>query len=468
VRHPVYLGFDVAVAGAGLALGSPALAWVVAPALLPAWMAYAALEERGLARRFGSAWRSYCRRVGMLPRYGVYLAGWTMGWLRLLPVEVRGERRIPRRGGAVVVHNHACYADFLFLGRVTAPRRPAFLVTAEAFRRPVARFLLGRAICVPVRRYRTDPAACREMIRLLRAGHLVVVAPEAERAALGRRLRPLPDVAGILSRLGWPVIPVGISGSYDAGPRWAGVLRRRRVVLRVGPPVEWGPGAASDVLDAALEALAGPDPQPVHLAGIRPERLVAVLWRCPACLAEEPWRPADLACGGCGARWTPTPDGRFAGPQGEIRSLADVAAPAWLAPEAGPLRVPVSASRERSMYGPVEALEPVGGGELEVGPGGLRLGALSIPAGDVRSVTVERGDTLQVATREGMWQFRLARGSAFRLQLAMERWRGAEPVSFRGGAVPVRAGGSRSRDTRPGRHRRTHLASGCGFRYDSR
>ncbi len=426
-RHPVYLGFDLAVLGAGLALGSPALAWIVAPLLLPAWMLYAAAEERGLERRFGDAWRSYRRRVGMLtPRFAIYWLAFAAIRLGALPCRVAGREHVPRRGGAVLVHNHASYVDFLYVAAAAAPRRPVYLVTSEAYRSPLARFLMGRGLTIPVRRYRAEPAACREVLRLLEAGHLVVVAPEAERATLGRRLRPLGNVARVLSRLGVPCVPVGISGAYDVGPRWAGRLRRRPVSVRVGPPVDLsGPDPAA-ALDAALGALVERDPQPVHLEGLDRRRLERVVWRCPRCLAEPAWRPAELSCGACGARWTPTADGLLEGPDGVRSALADVAAPVWAAAEASPLRARGAAGRERSMFGPIEPLVPLGTVALEVGPRGLTFDGRTLASQEVRSVGVERNDTLQVATREGMWQFRLAAGSVFRLELALVRWcRGA-------------------------------------------
>ena len=423
-RHPIYLGFDVAIIGAGLALGSPALAWIIAPAFLPAWMLYALAEERGLERRFRDAWRSYRRRVGMLsPRFAMYWLGFALLLLGT-PCRVVGRRRVPRRGGALLVHNHACYLDFLYASAAALPRRPAYLVTAEAYRSRLPRFILGRVIAVPVRRYRTDPAACREMLRLLAAGHLVVVAPEAERATLGRRLRPLGQVARILSRLGYPCIPIGISGSYDSGPRWADVLRRRPVRVRVGPPVDLSGTDPAAALDAALDALVDRDPQPVHLEGLDRRRLARVAWRCPRCLAEPPWHPAELSCGACGARWTPTADGLFEGPDGTRSTLADLAAPVWSAPEPAPLRALVRTGRERSMYGPIEPLLPLGEVSLEVGPRGLAFDGQTLSTGEIRSVGVERNETLQVAARDGMWQFRLAEGSAFRLELALRRWRG--------------------------------------------
>jgi hypothetical protein len=77
------------------------------------------------------------------------------------------------------------------------------------------------------------------------------------------------------------------------------------------------------------------------------------------------------------------------------------------------------------MFGPIAPLEPLGDGDLEVGPDGLRFGDLRVPLDRIRTLTTERADTLQVATAEAMWQFVLEGGSAFRLQRALERCRAA-------------------------------------------
>ncbi len=423
-RHPIYLGYDLAVLGVGLGVGSPSLAWIVAPLLAPAWLLYAAVEERGLERRFGERYRFYRRLAGMLPRPGLYLLARALVWAGLLPHRVEGRERIPRRGGAVLVANHASYVDFLYLV-AAAPRRVCLLVTAEAFRHPLRRALMKGGVAVPVRRYRVDPRAARAVFRLVEAGELVAVHVEGERSTLGRLLPPLPGAARLLSRLGAPIIPVGISGSYDVGPRWAGVLRRRPVTVRVGPPLHLAGSEPAEAISRALAALVRPDPQPVHLEGLPRERLAAVLWRCPRCLAEPPWRPAALRCEGCGAGWQATTEGLLSGPAGPPRTLAEVAAPVWAAPEPGPLRMEVEGFRERSLTGPIEPLQPLGRGTLLVESGALRFGDLVVPLHRLRSTSTEHADTLQVATADGMWQFRAESGSVFRLQLAVDRWRGA-------------------------------------------
>ncbi|UCF39991.1 MAG: 1-acyl-sn-glycerol-3-phosphate acyltransferase [Gemmatimonadota bacterium] len=421
VRHPIYLGFNVALFGAGLAAGSRGVAWVITPLFAPTWVLYALLEERGLTRRFGGEYRRYRRQVKLLPRLGLYRFAQLLQIVGLFPARAAGREHVPRRGPAVLVFNHSCYIDAVFCGIVT--RRPVHhLTTAEAYRGGVKGWLVTHFVNVPVRRYRQDPAACREMLRLLAEGEVIGIAIEGERAALGRYQGALADVAGIMARLGVPIIPVGISGAYDVGPRWSDVVRRRRVRVRAGPPVEFDAASPAAAIDRAILALLDENPQRVFLEGLPREKLGRVLWRCPACLREEEWHAARLACEACGVRYEER-HGWLVDAAGRAASLAELGERVRSVADERAIVLRAGVWRERSMFGPIEPLERLGEGAVSVGPDGVRFKGLHIPIRRITSVGTERADTLQVATRDGMWQLRLLEGSAFRLHLAVVRWR---------------------------------------------
>ena len=430
-RHPIYLGATLVVLGVGLALGSRGLAYVVMPLFVPLWIGYALVEERGLTRRFGGAYRRYRGQVGLFPRPGLYRLTQAAQVFRVLDVRVEGREHLPRRGPVVMAYSHACYLDPGYVGCATG--RPVHhLTTAEAYRRGALRWLVGHFVNVPVRRYRPDPVAMREVLRLLEEGAVVGVAVEGERSLLGDYLGAQPDVARILARLGAPVVPVGLSGNYDAGPRWSDRVRRRPVRVRVGPPVDFG-GAPAAALDDALRALLDHDPQPLRLDGLPLAKLGRALWRCPCCGGEECWRPSALACNGCGAAYTGTPDGWLAEATGAVTSLAALGRRVAAFPEEERLVVTGSVGRERSVYGPIEPLLPVARGPIVVTPEAIACGGARLPLAAVARVSTERADTLQVATRDAMWQVQVVTGSAFRLALAVRRWCGA-PVTA--GACP--------------------------------
>jgi len=420
VRHPIYLAFNTALLGAGLVLGSQALTLVVAPAFLPLWVLYAMVEERGLVRRFGESYRRYQRQVGLFPRLGLYRV--SQAAARLFPLKVEGHHHVPRHGPAILVASHACYLDPVYLSTVTT--RPIhFLTTAEAYRKGFLAWLVRRFVNVPVRRYRPDPVACREMLRLLQSGEVIGIFPEGERSAVGQYAGAQKDVARVLARLPFPVVPVGLSGNYDCGPRWAGILRSRLVSVRIGRPIAWSDIDPAWDIDTAIRALLECDPQPLRLPGLPRHKLAKVLWRCPRCLEPEAWRPADLACGACGVSYQGTPEGWLLDGGGAVHSLASLANAVRAAPETCPITTQAVASREASVYGPIRPLEPLGQGALFAAPEGLRFEELEWPTGAIRSVSTERANTLQIGTADGMWQFRCLEGSAFRLHGAIERWR---------------------------------------------
>jgi len=72
VRNPMLTGFFAALAGVGLALRSPALLFVVVPAVAAvAWLELRLIEEPELKRRFGAAYVEYRRCVPMfMPSVG--------------------------------------------------------------------------------------------------------------------------------------------------------------------------------------------------------------------------------------------------------------------------------------------------------------------------------------------------------------------------------------------------------------
>ena len=270
-------------------------------------------------------------------------------------------------------------------------------------------------------------------------GAVIGIFPESERSVLGRYQGAQCQVASILARLPVPVIPIGLSGAYDVGPRWAGVLRRRRVVARIGEPVDLADGDPAGAIDRAVLGLIDEPAQRVTLGGLPRERLERAVWRCPACLDEEGWDAAELSCGSCGTRWSETADGLFAAGDREPVPFADLARPVWEATDEGPFCFHAKVSRERSLFGPILPLEPHSEGPVEVGPDGVRFGDTRIPLAAIRQVSTERGDSLQLATADELWELRVEGGSVFRLQLAVDRWRakatcwpGSDPPRARG------------------------------------
>ena len=433
MRHPMYVGYNIALVGLALVLGSWGLVIVGGPIFLLFWVAYALFEEGGLRRRFGPEYRAYQEEVAIWPQLPLYQITQILVAARVLPVTVEGRAHLPRTGAYVSVATHACYLDPVLLSRATW-RRIRFLATAEAFRSRPLGWALRRSGAIPLRRYRIDPVACRKMLRHLAYGEIVGLFVEGERSPLGAYEGAMPRAADIIARLGVPVVPIGIRGSYDAGPRWAGVLRRRPVTLRIGPPVELSGHDPAQAIDAAIGMLLDASVSRVHLAGLPRERLGRVLWTCPRCLEERQWNAVDLRCGACGAHFIPTVEGLFTNASEQPKTLAELGQPLLDAVSTVPeLTCAAMGFYERAMVGRIRSLTPVGAGTLRITPMALTFtpdtsgsfAPLTIPLREIRSATTERADTLQIATQTVVWQFKPSQMSVFRLHQIVLAW--AEP-----------------------------------------
>lgn len=241
----------------------------------------------------------------------------------------------------------------------------------------------------------------------------------------------MPRAAGIIAQLGVPVVPVGICGSYDAGPRWASVLRRRPVTLRIGSPIDFTGKDPSQAIDEAITALLDATVPSVHLAGLPRERLSRVLWACPRCQEECQWNAAALRCGACGASYTPTNQGLFTDANGQTHTLAELGEPLLMAAATVPeITCRAAGAVERSMAGPIRPLAPLGDGTLRLTRDVLTFtphvagsfAPLTIPMRQILSATTERADTLQIATDAGAWQFKPMAMSVFRLHQIIMVW----------------------------------------------
>lgn len=169
----------------------------------------------------------------------------------------REHRRLPARGGVLVVCNHVSIADPVALVLAAWPRRRLrMMCKSELFTNRALGWYLGGMGAFPVVRDSADHSAIRTARRLLEAGEAVGVFPE------GRVNRPgvmLPGAAGIgLLALvpGVTVIPVAVWGTQ----RFRGPVR-----IRYGAPVDLAGldgvsrsarrRAAAELIMAALAAL---------------------------------------------------------------------------------------------------------------------------------------------------------------------------------------------------------------------
>jgi len=156
---------------------------------------------------------------------------------RWFNLRVDGLERLPTSGPYLVAANHHNYLDGVVLA-AALPEPIAFLVMPRVWRAtPLHPWLHRRLGSIPLRLERPDVGALRGALRALEAGRVVGIFPEGPFSVRGRLERGLPGVGLLAARAGVPVVPVGISGTYQALLGRRGYIPRRHpLAVRFGSP----------------------------------------------------------------------------------------------------------------------------------------------------------------------------------------------------------------------------------------
>lgn len=163
-------------------------------------------------------------------------------------------QNIPRTGGAVMAINHTSYVDWLpaALAVHYRGRRIRYMIKAEMQQVKIVNFLIKHTKTIPVNR-RDGHQAYAEAVRLLRAGELVGLMPEA---TISRSFE-LKDFKTGAARMALdaevPMVPLIVWGAQRIWtkdhPRNVG-RKKIPVVVAAGPPLS--PTGEVEELEAAL------------------------------------------------------------------------------------------------------------------------------------------------------------------------------------------------------------------------
>jgi len=194
----------------------------------------------------------------------LYSSAWAVFYIYVNPLwrlRITGRDRLPRRGAAVLVANHASLIDILVLFGLFRPFK--WVSKQEIFRVPLIGWNMRLNDYVPLVRGSGD--SVRRMMahcdRLLAAGSPIMIFPEGRRTSDGT-LQPFKNGAFDLAvRHGVPVFPVAVHGTRRALPRHGLVLRdhvdaRVDVLAPLDPAAFAGPAALRDAAHRSIaEAL---------------------------------------------------------------------------------------------------------------------------------------------------------------------------------------------------------------------
>ena len=150
---------------------------------------------------------------------------------------MQGVHHIPKEGGVLLVSNHVSFLDPVIVGSA-ANREIHFMTRSTAFDIPGIGKLISVYNAYPVNRGAPDLGALRKTISLLKAGNVVLMFPEGTRSVDGTLGKARDGACFIADRAGVPTIPVFHSGAERMLPRSSRRLRRAKLMVTFGEPLE--------------------------------------------------------------------------------------------------------------------------------------------------------------------------------------------------------------------------------------
>lgn len=146
----------------------------------------------------------------------------------------QGLEHIPPTGPVLLAANHCSFLDPPLIA-LAIPRQITFLAKEELFSVPILSWWIRWMGTYPVSRGEGDLKAIRTVMRLMENRKALLIFPEGTRSLDGK-LRPLENgLAWMALKTGAPVVPVSLSGTFEAMPSHARFPRPRRVRMQAGP-----------------------------------------------------------------------------------------------------------------------------------------------------------------------------------------------------------------------------------------
>jgi 1-acyl-sn-glycerol-3-phosphate acyltransferase len=154
---------------------------------------------------------------------------------------VIGAENMIEEGPCIIAANHCSYLDPPLVG-VAFRRGIHYLARKSLLDWPVLGPIFPQLNVIPVDQKNADRSALMGAIRVVREGGAVLIFPEGTRSPDGRLQAGQPGIGMIAAKTGAPVLPVRISGSYEAFPRGGGTGGVRSVPITVsfGPAIRFG------------------------------------------------------------------------------------------------------------------------------------------------------------------------------------------------------------------------------------
>ena len=159
-------------------------------------------------------------RLSRKKRLFYYLARFPVNLFFMIFYGVRfyGRNNLPESGGVVLISNHQSHFDPPLIA-AGLRRRLNFLARKSLFKFKPFAWLIDMLDAIPLDKEGIGFAGIMESLKRLKNGEAILVMPEGERTWDGEIAPFLPGSLVLAQRTKSAILPVAISGCYEAFPR---------------------------------------------------------------------------------------------------------------------------------------------------------------------------------------------------------------------------------------------------------
>ena len=130
-------------------------------------------------------------------------------------VEVYGRKYLPTSGTFVIATNHIGILDIV-MAYYALNRWDLFILVGEKWgEKAWIRWISKPLNILFIDRFNPDLKAMREILKRMKQGQVLVIAPEGTRSRTGGLIEGKPGVSFLAAKTSYPIIPVAITGTQD-------------------------------------------------------------------------------------------------------------------------------------------------------------------------------------------------------------------------------------------------------------
>lgn len=155
-------------------------------------------------------------------------------------VKITGREHVPFGKPYVAAINHVSIFDPPFAASFW-PEVLEIIGASDVFDKPGQGQLLKLYGVTPVHRGEYDRALLEWVVRVIKSGHPLLIAPEGGRSHVTAMRRARPGVGYIVDATRVPVLPIGLVGTTDDFWQRARRGQRPTLEMRIGKPIELPP-----------------------------------------------------------------------------------------------------------------------------------------------------------------------------------------------------------------------------------